>query len=131
MRLPIQAPQALMVAFAQRPEWSSSSRFVIAMTAAVVSLSNLWRLPYLLSDYGAGAFLLVYVTALLSMGLPLLSGQLLMARGTRAAWSAASLRNLRTLHPLERMRNSGKKKKIRPRIFFLAMDGLVANCFLF
>ncbi|MES1945907.1 sodium:neurotransmitter symporter [Salinisphaera sp. C84B14] len=84
MRLPIQAPQALMVAFAQRPEWSSSSRFVIAMTAAVVSLSNLWRLPYLLSDYGAGAFLLVYVTALLSMGLPLLSGQLLMARGTRA-----------------------------------------------
>ena len=73
-----------MVAFAQRPEWSSSPRFVIATIAAVVSLSNLWRLPYLLSDYGAGAFLLVYVAALLSMGLPLFSGQLLMARGTRA-----------------------------------------------
>lgn len=82
--MPIRAHAALMVAFAQRPEWSSSSRFVIAMTAAVVSLGNLWRLPYLLSDYGAGAFLLVYAIALLSMGLPLFSGQLLMARGTRA-----------------------------------------------
>lgn len=73
-----------MLAFSQRPEWSSSPRFVIATLAAVVSLSNLWRLPYLLSEYGSGAFLLVYVGALLSMGLPLFSGQLLMARGTRA-----------------------------------------------
>ena len=73
-----------MVAYAQRPEWSSSPRFAIAMIAAVVSLSNLWRLPFLLSEHGSGAFLLVYVGALLSMGLPLFSGQLLMARGTRA-----------------------------------------------
>lgn len=73
-----------MVAFAHRQEWSSAPRFVIAMTAAVVSLSDLWRLPYLLLEYGSGAFLLVYVGALLSMGLPLFSAQLLMARGTRA-----------------------------------------------
>ena len=36
------------------------------------------------SHYGGGAFLLVYVTALLTMGLPLFSAQLLMARGTQA-----------------------------------------------
>jgi len=66
-----------------RPQWSSASRFVIVTMAAVVGLSNLWRLPYLLGEYGGGAFVLVYILALLSMGLPLLSGQLLMARGTQ------------------------------------------------
>lgn len=73
-----------MTAIGRQIEWSSSPRFAIAMAAAVVSLSNLWRLPYLLATHGAGAFLLVYLAALLSMGLPLFSGQLLMARGTRA-----------------------------------------------
>lgn len=72
-----------MATLARRQQWSSSPRFVIAMSAAVVSLSDLWRLPYLLLEYGSGAFLLVYVGALLSMGLPLFSGQLLMARGSR------------------------------------------------
>lgn len=69
---------------ALRPQWSSSTRFVIVVIAAIVSLSNLWRLPYLLLEYGGGAFLAVYLLALLSMGLPLFSGQLLMARGTSA-----------------------------------------------
>ncbi|MES1926833.1 sodium-dependent transporter [Salinisphaera sp. T31B1] len=64
------------------PRWSSSTRFVVVTIAALFSLSNLWRLPYLLSEHGGGAFLLVYVLALVTMGLPLLSGQLLMARGT-------------------------------------------------
>lgn len=69
---------------AARPSWSSSTLFVVVTAAAVVSLSNLWRLPYLLTEYGGGAFLLIYVSALLTMGLPLFSGQLLMARGIGA-----------------------------------------------
>ncbi len=68
----------------QHQRWSSSTRFVIACAAAIISLSNVWRLPYLVDEYGGGAFLLIYVLALLSMGLPLFSGQLLLARGTRA-----------------------------------------------
>lgn len=77
--------------------WSSSTLFVVVCTAAVISLSDFWRLPYLLTQYGGGAFLLVYLGALISMGLPLFSGQLLMARGTNAdmpgviaAWTRAA-----------------------------------------
>lgn len=62
--------------------WSSSTRFVVVCAVAVVSLSDFWRMPYLLSTYGGGAFLIVYLVALLAMGLPLLSGQLLMSRGS-------------------------------------------------
>lgn len=79
-----------------RPRWSSSTWFVLVCAASVVSLGNMWRLPSLVADYGGGAFLLVYVGVLLTMGLPLFSGQLLMARGSGAdlpgviaAWTRA------------------------------------------
>ncbi|WP_109994906.1 sodium-dependent transporter [Salinisphaera sp. LB1] len=61
--------------------WSSSARFVIVCTAAIVSLGDFWRLPYLLSAYGGSAFLLMYVLALVLMGMPVFSAQVLMARG--------------------------------------------------
>lgn len=51
---------------------------------AVIGLSGFWRLPYLVATYGGGAFLLIYLLAVVALGLPLLSGQLLLARGTRA-----------------------------------------------
>lgn len=69
---------------AKRWQWSSSTRFVLVCTAAVVGLSSFWRLPHLIQTDGGGAFLLVYGLALLALGLPLLSGQLLLARATRA-----------------------------------------------
>lgn len=75
------------MAFPYRPVpqvWSSSARFVIVCTAAIVSLGDFWRLPGLLSDYGGLAFLLVYLAALVLMGVPLFSAQVLMARGTQA-----------------------------------------------
>ncbi|XRG84476.1 sodium-dependent transporter [Salinisphaera sp. SPP-AMP-43] len=61
--------------------WSSSVRFVIVCAAAIVSLGDFWRLPYLVATYGGGAFLLVYAAALVVMGLPVFSAQMLMARG--------------------------------------------------
>ncbi|KEZ76952.1 sodium-dependent transporter [Salinisphaera hydrothermalis] len=62
--------------------WSSSARFVIVCTAAIVSLGDFWRLPYLLSTYGGSAFLLIYLLALVLMGVPVFSAQVLMARGS-------------------------------------------------
>lgn len=61
--------------------WSSSTRFVLVSAVALLSLGDIWRLPYLLATYGGGAFLLVYAAALLLMGLPVLSAQLFIARG--------------------------------------------------
>src|SRR5699024_10481506 len=67
-----------------RWQWSSSARFVAACTAAVIGLSCFWRLPQAISMYGGGALLWVYVLAVIIWCLPLLSGQLLLARGTQA-----------------------------------------------
>lgn len=63
--------------------WSSSTVFVLAAAGAAIGLGNVWRLPYLAGEYGGGAFLLVYLLALLFMGLPLLMAELLLGRGAR------------------------------------------------
>lgn len=55
---------------------------MIVCSAAIVSLGDFWRLPYLLSTYGGSAFLLVYLLALIFMGMPVFSAQVLMARGS-------------------------------------------------
>lgn len=65
-------------------QWSSSTRFVVVCTAAIIGLSGFWRLPYLVQAYGGGAFLLVYLLAVVTLGLPLFSGQVLLSRGTQA-----------------------------------------------
>lgn len=64
-------------------QWSSSVYFVAACTAAIIGLSGFWRLPFLVETYGGGAFLLVYILAVVLLGWPLLAGQLLLTRGTR------------------------------------------------
>lgn len=63
--------------------WSSPVAFVFAASAVVIGLGNVVRMPYLISEYGGGAFLLVYVIVLMVMGLPLLVAELMLGRGAR------------------------------------------------
>lgn len=63
--------------------WSSPAVFVLAAAGAAIGLGNVWRLPFLAGEYGGGAFLLVYVLALVFMGLPLLLAELVLGRGAR------------------------------------------------
>lgn len=63
--------------------WSSPAAFVFAASAVVIGLGNVVRMPYLVAEYGGGAFLLVYLLALVVMGLPLLVAQLMLGRGAR------------------------------------------------
>lgn len=64
--------------------WSSPAAFVLAASAVVIGLGNVMRMPYLLTEYGGSAFLLVYLLALAMMGLPLFVGELILGRGQRS-----------------------------------------------
>lgn len=52
--------------------WSSRSGFVCASLGAAVGLGNIWRFPFIAYQEGGGSFILVYLFALLSAGIPLL-----------------------------------------------------------
>jgi len=66
-----------------REKWSSRSAFILAAIGSAVGLGNAWRFPGLASKYGGGAFLFVYLIAMLMIGIPLLMMEISVARYTR------------------------------------------------
>ena len=66
-----------------REKWSSRSAFILAAIGSAVGLGNAWRFPGLAAKYGGGAFLFVYLIAMLVIGIPLLMMEIAVARKTR------------------------------------------------
>ncbi|MGV8942321.1 MAG: sodium-dependent transporter [Lysobacter sp.] len=63
--------------------WSSRTAFILAATGSAVGLGNIWRFPYLASDNGGGAFVLVYLMCIALVGLPILIAEILIGRHGR------------------------------------------------
>lgn len=63
--------------------WSSRLMFILAATGSAVGLGNIWRFPYTASDNGGGAFVLVYLLCIATMGLPILIAEVLIGRHGR------------------------------------------------
>ncbi|WP_324195827.1 hypothetical protein [Nocardia cyriacigeorgica] len=53
-----------------REQWGSRAGFLLAAIGSAVGLGNIWRFPYVAYDNGGGAFLLPYLIALLTAGIP-------------------------------------------------------------
>lgn len=63
--------------------WSSRTAFILAAAGSAVGLGNIWRFPYLASDNGGGAFVLVYLACIALIGLPILFAEVLIGRHGR------------------------------------------------
>lgn len=55
-----------------RGQWGSRVGFVLAAVGSAIGLGNIWRFPYLTYANGGGAFLIPYLIAVLTAGIPLL-----------------------------------------------------------
>ncbi len=55
-----------------REQWGTRAGFLFAAIGSAVGLGNIWRFPYIAYENGGGAFLLPYLVALLTAGIPLL-----------------------------------------------------------
>ena len=67
----------------KREVWSSRITFILAAIGSAVGLGNAWRFPGLAAKYGGGAFLLVYIIAMLILGVPMLSMEIALGRKTK------------------------------------------------
>ena len=56
----------------KRETFSSRRAFMFAAIGSAVGLGNIWRFPYVAYKNGGGAFILPYLVALLTAGIPLL-----------------------------------------------------------
>lgn len=55
-----------------REQWRSQLGFLMAAVGSAIGLGNIWRFSYLAYEHGGGAFLIPYLIALLTAGIPLL-----------------------------------------------------------
>lgn len=56
----------------ERQTWGTRAGFVLAAIGSAIGLGNIWRFPYVAYENGGGAFLIPYLFALLTAGIPLL-----------------------------------------------------------
>lgn len=55
-----------------REQWDNRFAFILAAIGSAIGLGNIWRFPFVCYQNGGGAFLIAYVIALLTTGIPLL-----------------------------------------------------------
>ena len=75
--------------------WSSRIAFVAAATGSAVGLGNIWRFPYITSENGGGAFVLIYLACIALVGLPIMFAEIVIGRRGRMS-PINSLRELST-----------------------------------
>ncbi|WP_243544460.1 sodium-dependent transporter [Pseudodesulfovibrio tunisiensis] len=54
----------------QRETWGSRTGFILAAVGSAIGLGNIWRFPYMAYENGGGAFLIPYIFAMLTAGIP-------------------------------------------------------------
>ncbi len=69
--------------------WSSRLTFLMAAIGCAVGLGNIWRFPYSAGVNGGGAFVLVYLAAVVILALPVLMAELMIGRRGAAGPPAA------------------------------------------
>ncbi len=55
-----------------RAEWTGQIGFILSAIGSAVGLGNIWRFPGVAYENGGGAFLIPYIVALLTAGIPIL-----------------------------------------------------------
>ncbi len=63
-----------------KQKFSSKGGFILASIGAAVGLGNALRFPGLCAKYGGGAYLFIYLIALIVLGIPLLNAELALGR---------------------------------------------------
>ncbi|MFA7165678.1 MAG: sodium-dependent transporter [Desulfoplanes sp.] len=54
----------------KREQWGSRVGFILAAVGSAIGLGNIWRFPYIAYENGGGAFLIPYLFAMLTAGIP-------------------------------------------------------------
>lgn len=78
-----------------RAKWSSEKAFILATAAAAVGLGNVWRFPYIAGENGGAVFIIAYLIAIVTLGIPLMIMEISAGRVERGS----PVKTFRSLHP--------------------------------
>ncbi len=56
----------------QRKTWSSTLAYILTVAGATIGFGATWRFPYLVGENGGGAYVLVFIIAMIFIGIPVI-----------------------------------------------------------
>ena len=68
----------------ERGFWGSRLGFVLAAAGSAIGLGAVWKFPYMVGAGGGGAFLFIYLAAVLGIGLVMMLAELAIGRATHS-----------------------------------------------
>ena len=67
----------------KRETFSSRLGFLLISAGCAIGLGNVWRFPYIVGQYGGGAFVLIYLAFLVLLGLPVMVMEFSVGRASK------------------------------------------------
>ena len=67
----------------QREHLGSRLGFILLSAGCAIGIGNVWKFPWLVGQYGGGAFVLIYLVFLLLMGVPVMTMEFAMGRAAQ------------------------------------------------
>ena len=68
---------------AERETFGSRLGFILISAGCAIGLGNVWRFPYIVSQYGGAAFILLYLLFLVIFGLPIMTMEFAVGRASQ------------------------------------------------
>jgi NSS family neurotransmitter:Na+ symporter len=72
-----------------RESWKSQCEFIIAAARSAVGLGNIWRFPYVASENGGGAFIILYLGIVFTVGFSIFLAEQTIGRAAQRSPAAA------------------------------------------
>jgi neurotransmitter:Na+ symporter, NSS family len=98
-------------------EWSSRWVFILAAAGSAVGLGNIWKFPYLVGEYGGGAFVLIYLLCVVVIGIPIMMAEVMLGRRGRQS-------------PINTMRTLAKEEGLNSYWQSIGWLGVLAGFFI-
>lgn len=73
----------------KREKFGSRLGFILVSAGCAIGIGNVWKFPYLCGEMGGAAFILIYLVFLVVMGIPVLTSEFAIGRGSRYSVAAA------------------------------------------
>ena len=67
----------------KREHFASRLGFILVAAGCAIGLGNVWRFPYIVGEYGGGAFVLLYLIFLVILGLPVMVMEFAVGRASQ------------------------------------------------
>lgn len=67
----------------KREHWASRAGFIMAAAGSAVGLGNVWKFPYMAGQNGGGAFVMVYLPIVFTIGISILLAELIIGRAAQ------------------------------------------------